>query len=156
MLLLPVRRTLPFSLLNFIRFTSAHPSPSLHQATHTWFISRFSQICLICKLAEGQPAPSSQSLIKMLSSAGPCTAAWGTPLGSDLPLVFMVLILTLGDCQFRQLSVHPHKPLLHQLVSSLITYIFWKLSPMPSRNILSCLCPSVLSLQQTESGTRRP
>ncbi|KAK4806792.1 hypothetical protein QYF61_005588 [Mycteria americana] len=109
-LFLPRGRTLPFPLLNFMRFLSAHFS-SLFRSL--WMAARSSAISATpptfvspANLLRVHSAPSSRSLMKMLNRTGPSIDPWATPLVTGIQLDFVPLIATLWAQPFSQFSIH--------------------------------------------------
>jgi len=99
-------RNLRFSLLNFMRFLWAHlfsllrslwmaAGPSGASATPLSFV-------LSTDLLRVHSAPSSRSLMKMLTRSGPAVDPWGTQLVTGLQLDFVWLVTSLWDRPFSQ------------------------------------------------------
>ena len=109
-LFFPRCRTLHISLLNFMKFLSAHFS-SLSRSL--WMAAQLCGVLVTCpsfvssaNLVRLHSVPSSRSLMKVLNRTGPSIYSWGPLLVTGLQLDFVPLITTLWAWPFSQFSIH--------------------------------------------------
>ncbi|KAK4826200.1 hypothetical protein QYF61_006144 [Mycteria americana] len=75
----------------------------LNGSTTLWCISRFLQVCIICKLNKDALCPITQ----MLNSIGPSTDVWGALLVIDFQLNLVLLITTLLAQEHAEIKCEP-------------------------------------------------
>lgn len=76
----------------------------LNSGTNTWCISQSSQLCISCRLAEGELLFHHPGLMKRINSLGPSIDPCGTPLVNGLQLDFVLLFTTLSAQKISQRS----------------------------------------------------